>query len=484
MRTTFAAIRKDYAKQAGALICGAALAFTMLVPSTAFAGAVNEENDTAAQNVSSTPDSAVVTGAATRAAMPSLEILGINSVEESGQFVTIGSGNRPLYEWTQPKYYLCASNYNTNPSTYLANLAAGNADEAVTAVYNKSRNGSGKGPNAALAAYDSDATASSTDDDSDTNDNAVWDLHPNVIVGAGGSTDIDYYSALAPSVEGYAPKAANYSISNYDSLIESMDNIVAAADASVTGGDAQGRYGDISAIAQDYENYINNTVSYVKANRSSTKSFVVVTAVKEDTDGSNLYTVMTMNETDGTASNNRYFETASLVAKNYGSTSGSTLSATEMKAAISSGSLDLILVGGQSSSANYGTIMDGLEDDGLVGSTYFVKDNGSQGSMYGVTMNSVENAQNIGRIIGCLYPELIDQDAFVAYYYSHFYHIADSSLGYVIDQAMDGVRNWDAADVATEEKAMLWDSSEIANWSTATNSKGHTVSQIVSGTAN
>ncbi len=473
MKTTFAAIRKDYAKQAGALICGAALAFTMLVPSTAFAGAANEANDTAARDVSSTPDSTVVTGAATRAAMPSLEILGINSVEESGQFVNVVD-NVPQYKWTQPKYYLCASNYNTNPSTYLANLASGSTAKTPKAVFSASRHGSGKGPNATLASYGGTAAS---------NDDAIWNLKPNVIVGTNGG-GIDTYSTAASQISGYSPKGANYNISNYSSLITSMDNIVAAADASVSGGDAQGRYGDISAIAQDYKNYINNTVSYVKANRSSTKSFVVVTAAEKGTDGNNVYTVMTTNETDGTASSNRYFETASLVAKNYGKTSGSTLSTTEMKDAISSGSLDLILVGGQSSSANYDAIMGDLEEDGLVGSTYYVENNGSQGAMYGVTMNSVENAQNIGRIIGCLYPELIDQDAFIAYYYSHFYHIADSSLGYVIDQAMDGVRNWDAADTTTEDKAKLWEASEIANWSTATNSKGHTVSQIVNGTAN
>lgn len=473
MKTTFAAIRKDYAKQAGALICGAALAFTMLVPSTAFADSADDARDAAARNVNSTPDSSVVTGAATRAAMPSLEILGINSVEESGQFVTM-SGGVPQYEWTQPKYYLCASNYNTHPSTYLANLASSSSAATPKAIFNSSRHGEGKGPNAALASYG--GTTSSNDD-------AIWNLRPNVIVGTNGG-GIDTYSTAASQISDYSPKGANYSISNYSSLISSMDNIVAAADASVSSGDAQGRYGDISAIAQDYENYINNTVSYVKANRSSTKSFVVVTAVSQDENGGNVYTVMTTKETDGTASTNRYFETASLVAKNYGKTSGSSLSATEMKAAIASGSLDLILVGGQSSASNYSDIMNALEDDTLVGSTYFVHENGSQGSMYGVTMNSVENAQNIGRIIGCLYPDLIDQDAFIAYYYSHFYHITDSDLAYVIDQAMDGVRNWDADDTSKEAKADLWEASDVANWSTLTNSKGHTVSQIVNGTAN
>ena len=59
-----------------------------------------------------------------------------------------------------------------------------------------------------------------------------------------------------------------------------------------------------------------------------------------------------------------------------------------------------------------------------------------------------------------------------------------SDLAYVIDQAMDGVRNWDADDTSKEAKADLWEASDVANWSTLTNSKGHTVSQIVNGTAN
>ena len=474
MKTSFAAIRKDYAKQAGALICGAALAFTMLVPSTAFADPADSARDAAAQNVNSTPDSSVVTGAATRAAMPSLEILGINSVEESGQFVTL-SGGVPQYEWTQPKYYLCASNYNTHPSTYLANLASSSSAATPKAIFNSSRHGVGKGPNAALASYG--GTTSSNDD-------AIWNLKPNVIVGTNGG-GIDTYSTAASQISNYNPKGANYNISNYDTLIESMDNIVAAADASVSGGNASGRYGDISAIAQDYENYINNTTSYVKTKRSTTKNFVVVTDVSGSSKGNYTYTVMTTNSQDGTASANRYFETASKVADNLGTEYSGSIDSSDMTAELGEGGhLDLIIVGGQSSSSNYDSIMDALKNDGLISSTYFVHENGSQGSMYGVTMNSVENAQNIGRIYGCLYPELIDQDAFIAYYYSHFYHITDGDLPYVIDQAMDGVRNWDATDLSTEEGAYQWEATDVANWSTVTNAKGHTVSQIVAGTAN
>lgn len=50
--------------------------------------------------------------------------------------------------------------------------------------------------------------------------------------------------------------------------------------------------------------------------------------------------------------------------------------------------------------------------------------------------------------------------------------------------SMDGVCNWDATDLSTEEGAYQWEVTDVANWSTVTNAKGHTVSQIVAGTAN
>ena len=84
----------------------------------------------------------------------------------------------------------------------------------------------------------------------------------------------------------------------------------------------------------------------------------------------------------------------------------------------------------------------------------------SAGSMYGVVMNSVENAQNIGRILGCLYPEYNDQDQWIAYYYDCFYHLNESDLAYVIDNAMDGVRNWDAAG----SELTTWTTDDVADY--------------------
>lgn len=58
-----------------------------------------------------------ITGAATRDAQPMLEILGISSVEESGQFVDL---QNPL-NWALPKYYIMGTDINVNPNPYFYN---------------------------------------------------------------------------------------------------------------------------------------------------------------------------------------------------------------------------------------------------------------------------------------------------------------------------------------------------------------------------
>lgn len=59
-------------------------------------------------------------------------------------------------------------------------------------------------------------------------------------------------------------------------------------------------------------------------------------------------------------------------------------------------------------------------------------------------MNSVENAQNIGRILGILYPDVVDQASFIAYYFQTFYHIAVPA-----SQNADGNTAYDYANLKT-----------------------------------
>lgn len=418
-------------KKVGAVIAAGALAasLTIAAPVQAYAG---------------TPSGAgtYVTAAATRAAGPSVEILGADSVEESGQFVN----TTDWYDWTKPKYYLFASSYNTNPSNYLYNLAN---NYTPAAILNTSRAGSGAGPNAAL------------DGTSDSTDAQVLAL-ADVVVGNGGDTS----------------KGVTYSFTNNASLVTTMDAIATALDAADAADDTKTlRYGSASAIAQQYEEYIYGTTGYIQEQLNSDDSTLEkktvalvsgVTATTENGVTSYTYTLLkTSTSGAGTASTNRYLEAAmgnSLgmdIADNYAdSLSGTTVTVTADQLA---NNVDLVMVGGQQGSSSYDDIIAALKAGNLLSKTYYVEDNSTQGAAYGVVMNSVENAQNIGRILGCLYSEVVDQDDFVAYYYDNFYHIESSSLATVMDNALDGVRNWDADLTGISDPT----DSDYAEWTTA-----------------
>ena len=433
-------------KAAVGAVCACALVACLGVASAAFAdeaGEVATDENIPAALVST---DGYVRGAATRAAGPSIEILGLASVEESGQFVN----TTDWYDWSYPKYYLCASYYCTELSPFLANLAYtsiyGVSDEEgyEAAVLNSSRAGGGSGPNASLEAYGG----------SDESDQAVWALDPDVIVGTGGGVDYEEYGATG----------VEYSFSDYRSLVKTMKLIAQAADdaaAEDDGLDESGeedlgrelRFGSAVAIAEQYEEYIFGTMGLIQDaidNDSSVtkKTVALVEGVSTDSSGEYVFDLMTTTEagsSDGTAATNRYLETTSNngisvldYAENYADTKES-VSASDL---LSDDNVDLILVGGQNSSSGYEDIRDALEASSLLCKTYIADSSSTAGAMYGVVMNSVENAQNVGRILGCLYPEVVSQQDWLAYYYETFYHIDSSKLATVMDSALDGVRCW------------------------------------------
>ena len=432
--------------KAGQIMVSAALAATITtVPAFAADSTGSDKIPTGPV----TTASSYITGAASRAAGPVPEILGLASVEESGQFVS----TTDWYSWDQPKYYLAASTYNTAISPYLANLATGQSSDK--AILNTSRSGSGAGPNAALSA-------------SDPTDAQVLAL-ANVVIGNGGGTDVS---------------AVEYKFSNYSGLVTTMYNVAAAAD-SADAADSQKtlRYKDSSgsvisatSIAQNYEKYIFGTMGAVQnaidLNPSLKKTVAVVTgATQNDVTGVWTFSLMTTAGSggDGTASTNRYLETtantgildsdgdvAIELADNYGDVKSTGVTVDDLK------NVDLIMVGGQQSSKNYDTIIGAIEDSDLIGKTYAVKDNGSAGAMYGVVMNSVENAQNIGRILGMLYPTIVSQQNWMAYYYQNFYHIDGTELGTVMNQALKGVRCQAVAQAETMDEAQIWSVPEVS----------------------
>ena len=452
--------------KAGQVMVSAALAATI---TTVPAFAADSDDSGVIPTGPVTTTSSYITAAASRAAGPAPEILGLASVEESGQFVNLSG----LYDWPQPKYYLAASNINLTISPFLANYALGQTTDA--AIYNPSRSGGGAGPNAALSS-------------SDETDAAVLALNPDVIIGNGGNSDS---SAIA------------YSFSDYSGLANTMDAIADAADKAAKADDCYDdeagetdygrelRYSEsASSIATSYRQYIFGSMGAVQKaldNGTAKKSVAVVQNYYYDsTLNTYVFDLMKTTEAgqDGTASKNRYLETTSntgisgiSLATNYADTQEK-VTYDELKQ-----NVDLILVGGQTSSSNYDAIIDGLlngktGDSGLLGKTYFVKGNsGSQGAMYGVVMNSVENAQNIGRILGMLYPEIVNQQNWMAYYYQTFYHVNPIYLGYAMKNALTGVRCQAATDVTSVDAATKW---EVPAGGYTTGSSQSKVAQVIS----
>lgn len=413
----------------------------------------------AVQSADAAEATSYVTAAASRAAGPAPEILGLTGVEESGQFVFLSTDDVPQYSWSYPKYYLFGNaSYNANPNQYFVNSASGSSDTGV--VYNASRGGGGAGPNASLAAYGSD----------DDTDNAVWEMLPDVIIGKGGTTD---YSASASAVsdakglsedDPYSPISVAYSFSNNSNMVTLMYSLASAADASAADGEKSLRYGSATTIAMKYEAYVKGVQGYILQQLSadmakdSSKTKKTVASIADYDKDTKTFTLRVSNVQDGTASTNRYLEVCEQVANNVVTdATNATMSADALEAA----KVDLVLVGGQSggSSVSQDTILEGLEEIGYSaanGNVYYA-DSNTAGAAYGVVMNSVENAQNVGRILGCLYPEYVDQEQLVDYYYENFYHINvganNATLGTVIDNAMDGVYNYDA-------KGTTWDASD------------------------
>ncbi len=461
------------------IVSGALVGALSVTPATAYAASLADYIPSTASSTSG-----LLTGAATRAAMPSIEILGLSSVEESGQSIDLTVGSNGLYSniynWSQPKYALMATSLNSELSPYLANFAIG---QGTMAVYNESRDG-GNGPNAALDA----------DDQTDQSVLALADL----VVGNGDGAD---------------PNAVAYSFSNYSDLVATMYAIAVAADNLLTQpaySNVSLRYDDVfssaTAIAELYEQYTMGTIGAVMEALSGEgdvtvplRTVALVEDVWEDDDSGLMFQLMTGGSAinDGTASVNRYLETTVYTGISLSGGSGTLSLATNLADTVDSNthtavnpdtkesvivvsadelaSVNLIMVGGQQSSSNYGDIMEALEDRGLLSKTYFVENNSSAGAQYGVVMNSVENAQNVGRILGCLYPEVIDQQSWLAYYYENFYHIKITELTYVMNNALDGVRCWNATNTTTVAGAVEWNLSDAYSTSYSNSAAVETV---------
>lgn len=442
--------QKHYAaRKAIALVTAGAFVVTTAVP----LGAVQPAE---AESMSA---DGYVTAAASRAAQTAPEILGLTGVEEtSGSTGAAGWGS---LNWATPKYNIFGQqSINTAANPYMVNAVAVESgtdpDATPTIVLNTSREGGGRGPSGALATYGTDST-----------DDAVWDTQPDVVIGTGtrsGAANYDSASYIGEKLyaSGYHPKGVAYYSGENANIIKEMYAIAKAADEVVdeSNGAKKLRYGNATTIAKNYEAYVRGTQGLIlKAIDNGAKKQIVAVVNDYDED-SKTYTLTKPNATltgaaAGTSETDHYLDMVNVVTDNLADTLDTTTVTADQLA-----TADAIIVGGNSvESASVAATI----PSNLLSKTYWTSDYNA-GAIYDVMHNAVDNIQNAGRILGFVYPTVIDQDDWVCYYYDNFYHVKSDRLAYTIDKAMDGVRNQDATSAANY---LQWDTADASTYNEA-----------------
>ena len=399
-----------------------------------------------------------VTASANRAGEVAPEILGITNVTTFNQW-----GDYCNLDWSTPYTYFFGTDYNTNPNPRMVNAllndAAGETLYTPYLFINSDRSGN---PNSSLGTYEN-----ATD---------TWNCLPDIIFG--NSSNVNYnseeYSVAAAEAnnasdyktygagddEGTGDYGVQFLMTDVYDLITTMYNLAEAGEAAAEGTGKSLRYGSATEIAADYEAYVKGTQGYIleqlEAEGKDKKTVCLITAYDSSTD---TFTLQRTYGTDGTAANNRYIEATAGVAYNLADEldadeAGTTATATREQVE----GCDLIMIGSQTGDDD--SSLSALSSDALEKAYWTTAT--SIGSCYGVTMNCVENAQNTGRILGCLYSEYIDQSDWMAYYYQNFYHLKTDTLAEVMDNALDGIRNWNAN--GSSQSATAWSESDVSDY--------------------
>lgn len=377
-------------------------------------------------------DANIVTASAHRAASPILGMLGVNATSGFGMI----NGGAPadfIEAQSSAALGIWGSSLNENPDPYYWNY-----------FYNYYANEKGLAlsedallnTNAAASPMKADTTLL------EEYGNVSISLYtrPDILVGCstGNGADVNGYNDQLATINGfakdspyyqagderYSPKLVSYQTTTIKEMIWSVQQLADAIKEVMNKTGKTTRYGDPQEIAQDYEEYVYGIIAYVQqqlaAKGLSQKAVAVVTAINED----GTYTLADSISRSAT-SLVRAYEYTMTTCDSLVDELGSTVA-----------TLDQLLTADaivtiNNNNINQNTLLESFGEKAYGG----VLVTNTPSTLYGMTMNSVENAMGYAYVIGSIYSDVIDIDPveLCAYFYQHFWHISDlDSLGTVV----------------------------------------------------
>ena len=460
---------KSFTKRVLAIGLSAAMVLSMGVSTFALDGDIDADQEQASllYDYPTSPmdvDSSYITASAHRAASPVLGIMGLNATSGFGM---INGGAPADLEAAQKSAAvgIWGSSLNSNPDPYYwnyfynfyANSEAGKAAGAVAV------NGTDVAGGTALI----NANVSGSPSAADTTlvpefGNVSYSLvsRPDILIGVDGGTEETSYDAQIATInsyakdseyyregdESYSPIQVKYAMTYIKQMIESVQRIADAVDETIDKYAAQGitkttRYGDCQVIAADYETYVYGLIAYIQsqlaADGEDQKVVAVVNGIyeQEDADG-NKYNVYAIADDLATSATSlvRAVEytmpvcTSILETIDYGTmdveSTGRDGSVTTSQ--VKTVTLDDLLKADVIVTINNTNISAETLNASFGDKTYDgIEITKTPAALYGVTMNSVENAMGYAYVIASCYPEYINSVEVCAYFYEHFYHVSE-----------------------------------------------------------
>jgi hypothetical protein len=333
------------------------------------------------------------------------------------------------------------SSLNSNPDpyywNYFYNFYANETDGAEPVA--ESVDGGSALTNKNVAA--SPAQADSTLFEEYGNVSVSLATRPDILVGCaakgGSSDDVSGYDEQLATIrsftsdsefyqegdESYDPQLVSYQMTTIKQMIESVQRMADAITAVEQKTGKTTRYGDVQEIASDYETYIYGIISYVQeelaAKGLSQKTFAYVTGINED----GTFTVGGADYNSATSLGRAYEYCIPVATPITTETKSVTLE--ELK------KTDVIIT-----LNNQNLTAAAMAEAGISSATYNgVLITNNPASLYGITMNSVENAVGYAYVIGSMYADELDINPveLCAYFYEKFEHITDrASLSTVV----------------------------------------------------